>query len=158
MVKINAQLKTGKVLKVEQLLKKFKNIFAWTYKYLKRIPPKLAQHKIELDTIGPFAHQARYKLNPNYATTTKQNINKLLTTGFIQFVEKATWLSPIIVILKRNGKLRMCVDFKKLNAATNKDPYPLPFTNEMFNTVTWYETHSFSNEYSRYNQISNSKR
>ncbi len=54
MMKINAQLETGKVLKMEQLLKEFKDVFAWTYKDLKGIPPKLAQHKIELDiTILP---------------------------------------------------------------------------------------------------------
>jgi len=41
MVKINAQLETGKVLEVEQLLKEFKDVFAWTYKNLKRIPPEL---------------------------------------------------------------------------------------------------------------------
>jgi len=42
MVKINAQLETSKVLEVEQLLKEFKDVFAWTYKDLKGIPPKLA--------------------------------------------------------------------------------------------------------------------
>ncbi len=41
-------------------------MFAWTYKDLKGIPPKLAQHRIELDTSIPPSHQARYKLNPNY--------------------------------------------------------------------------------------------
>jgi len=50
---------------VEQLLKEFKDVVVWTYKNLKGIPPKLTQHKIELDTIIPLAHQARYKLNPN---------------------------------------------------------------------------------------------
>jgi hypothetical protein len=50
MVKINAQLKIGKVLELEQLLKEIKDVFAWTHKDLKGIPPKLAQHTIELDT------------------------------------------------------------------------------------------------------------
>jgi len=53
-----------------------------------------------------------YKLNPNYATIVKQNIYKLLTTGFIQFVEEATWLSPIIVVPKKNGKLWIYIYFK----------------------------------------------
>jgi hypothetical protein len=46
MVKINPQLETNKVLEVAHLLMEFKDVFAWTYKYLKGIPPKLAQHKI----------------------------------------------------------------------------------------------------------------
>jgi len=44
MVKINAHVETGKVLEVEQLLKEFKDVFAWTYKDLKGIPLKLWQH------------------------------------------------------------------------------------------------------------------
>jgi len=71
MVKINAQLEASKVLEVEKLLKEFKDVFAWTYKDLKRVPPEFAQHKIKLDTTIPPTHQARYKLNPNYATIVK---------------------------------------------------------------------------------------
>jgi hypothetical protein len=95
------------------MLKEFKDVFAWTYKDLKGIPPELAQHKIELYTTIPPTHQARYKLNPNYVTSFKQNINKLLATGFIEYVEEATWLSPIIVVPKKNGKLKIYINFKK---------------------------------------------
>jgi len=42
-------------------------------------------------------------------------------------LEEATWLSLIVVIPKKNGKLKICVDFIKLNATTKKDPY-IPFT------------------------------
>jgi hypothetical protein len=76
LVKINSQLETCKVLEEKQLLKEFKNVFAWTYKDLKGISPKLAQHKIELDSIVPLTHQAKYKLNPNNVTTIKQAIDK----------------------------------------------------------------------------------
>jgi hypothetical protein len=82
------------VLEVEQLLKEFKDVFAWTYKDLEGIPPELAQSRIELDTTIPLVHQARYILNPNYATITKQDIDKLLATRFIEYVEEATWLDP----------------------------------------------------------------
>jgi hypothetical protein len=68
---------------MEQLLKEFKDVFTWTYKDLKGIPLELAQHKIELDTTIPLAHQARYRLNPNYATVIKQDVDKLLVAGFI---------------------------------------------------------------------------
>jgi hypothetical protein len=128
-------------------LKEFKDGFAWTYKDLKRIPPKLAQHRIELDTI-PSAHQVRYRLNPNYATSIKQDIDKLLAAGFIQYVGETTWLSPIVVVPKKNDKLKICIDFRKLNVATNKDPYPLHFTDEVLNIVVGYETYSFLDGYS----------
>ncbi len=45
------------------------------------------------------------------------------------------------------------IDFKKLSVATKKDPYPLPITNEVMNSVIGYETYSFLDGYSRYHQI-----
>jgi hypothetical protein len=78
----------------------------------------------------------------------------LLVARFIQFVEEATWLSPIVVVPKRNGKLRICIDFRKLNAATKKDSYPLPFIDEVLNTIVGYEAYSFLHGYSTYHQIS----
>jgi hypothetical protein len=101
-----------------------------------------------------LAHQARYRLNPNYVIAIKQIIDKLLEVGFIQSIEEATWLSPIVVVPKKHGKLKICIDFKKLNASTKKDPYPLPFTYEVLNIVTWYEAYSFLDGYLRYHQIS----
>jgi hypothetical protein len=41
-------------------------------------------------------------------------------------MEQVIWLSPIMVVPKKNGKLRICIDFQKVNVATKKDPYPLP--------------------------------
>jgi hypothetical protein len=63
-------------------------------------------------------------------------------------------LSPIIVVLKKNGKLKICVDFKKLNVATKKDLFPLPFTNEVFNIVAGFEAYSFLDGYYGYHHIS----
>ncbi len=78
------------MLELEQLLKELKDVFAWTYKNLKGIPIELAQQKIELDTTIPLTHQARYRLNPNYAIVVKQDIDKLLAARFIQSIEEAT--------------------------------------------------------------------
>ncbi len=57
LVKINAHLEIDKVLEIEQLLKEFKDVFAWTYKDLKRIPLELTQYKIELNITIPPTHQ-----------------------------------------------------------------------------------------------------
>jgi poly(A) polymerase Pap1 len=90
----------------------------------------------------------RYRLNPNYVIAVKQDIDKLLAIRFIEFVEEVKWLSPIIIVPKKNGKLRICIYFKKLNATTKKGPYPLPFTNEALNIILGYEAYSFLNGYS----------
>jgi hypothetical protein len=59
----------------------------------------------------------------------------------------------VATLPKKNYKLKICIDFRKLNATTKKNPYPLLFTDEMLNTITWYETYSFLDGYSVYHQI-----
>ena len=92
-------------------------------------------------------------MNPNYAKAVKEDLEKLLKAGFIELVDQVTWLSPIVVVPKKNGKLRICVDFRRLNAATKKDPYPLPFTDEVFDTVIGYAAYSFIDCFSGYHQV-----
>jgi hypothetical protein len=57
-------------------------------------------------------------------------------------------------VLKKNRKFKMCVGFKKLNVASKKDPYTLPFTNEVFNIVTKHEVYTFLYGFLRYHHIS----
>ncbi len=54
-----------------------------------------------------------------------------------------------MVVLKKKGKLKICVDFRKLDKATKKNPYPLPFSNEVLNIVVGYELYSFLDGYSK---------
>jgi hypothetical protein len=55
-----------------------------------------------------------------------------------------------MVIPKKNGKFGICVDFRKLNATTKKDPFPLPFIDEILNIVVRCEAYSFLDIYFRY--------
>ena len=65
-------------------------------------------------------------MNPNYAKKVKEDIDNLLKAGFIAEVESSDWLFPIAVVRKKNGKLRVCMVDRKLNAQTIKDLFPLP--------------------------------
>jgi len=82
-------------------------------------------------------------LNPNYVAIVKEDINKLLVVDFIKPIKEATWLSPIVIVPKKNGKLKIYIDFRKLNATTNKDLYLLPFMDEVINTIMCMEFITF---------------
>ncbi len=77
----------------------------------------------------------------------------MLAVGFIESIEEVTWLSPIVIVPPKNGKLRIYIDFIKLNTTTKKDPYPLPFIDEVLNTIAGYEAYSFFHGYLGYHQI-----
>ena len=113
---------------VKDLLLRFKYMFAFTYKDMKGIPLYICKHKIELQPEAKAVRQMRYRMNPNYVAKVKEDIDKYLESGFIYLVDKTEWLSPIVIIPKKNGKLRVCIDYRKLNAITKVDPFPLPFT------------------------------
>jgi hypothetical protein len=78
-------------------------------------------------------------MNPNHVAVVKQDLDKLLVVRFIEPMEHVAWLSTIVVVPKKNGKLRICIDFWKLNATTKRDPYPLPFMDEVLDKVIRYE-------------------
>jgi hypothetical protein len=59
-----------------------------------------------------------------------------------------------VVVPKKNGKLRLYVDLKKLNATTKKDPYPLPFMDEVINTTVGHKVYTFLDKFSKYHQVS----
>ena len=83
----------------------------------------------------------------------KEEVDKLLKAGFICPVKTAEWVSPIVVIPKKDGRWRICVDFKPLNAVTKKDPYPLPFIDQILDSVAGYERYSVCDGFSGYFQL-----
>ena len=115
--------------------------------------PAICQHRINLREDAKPVVQQRYRMNPNYAKQVKMELDKLLSVGFIKPVESAEWLSPIVVVPKKNGNLRICVDYRKLNAATIADPFPLPFIDTLLDEVAGKEMYSFLDGFSGYNQI-----
>jgi hypothetical protein len=152
-VKLNVALAKLVATNIKALLQKYKNIFARNYTDLKGIPPQIVQHHIEFNTTIPPTHQAKYQMNPNYATMVKQYLDKLLSVGFIVLVKEASWLLPIVIVSKNNNKLRICVDFQQLNATTKKDPYPLSFTKEVLDEVASHEVYSFLDGFFGYHHI-----
>jgi hypothetical protein len=57
----------------------------------------------------------------------KEKLDKLLEVGFIRPVETIEWVFLVVLVLKKNGKLRVCINYKALNKVTKKDCYPLLF-------------------------------
>ena len=83
-------------------------------------------------------------MNPNYAAHVKEEIDKLLKAGCIRPVKQATWLSPIVVVSKKNGKLRMTI----------MNVFPLPFTDSvLLDAVASHDMYSFLDGFNGYNQV-----
>ncbi|MCO5606025.1 hypothetical protein L7F22_060212 [Adiantum nelumboides] len=112
---------------LKELLKEFKDIFAWTYHDMKGVPPSVLQHTIPMISTAKSVQQRPYPMNPKYTKIVQEELEKLIECGFIYPIEHLEWLSPIVIVLKKNEKLRVCVDLKKVNAATRRGHYRLPY-------------------------------
>ena len=91
-------------------------------------------------------------MNPKNSLSVKEEIDKLLECRFIYPVPYSEWVSAIVVVPKKNGKLQICQDFCKLNNVTKKDYFPF-FTGVILDKVAGHECYSFLDGFSSYNQV-----
>ncbi|KAL0439764.1 UNVERIFIED_CONTAM: hypothetical protein Slati_2459400 [Sesamum latifolium] len=78
-------------------------------------------------------------------------VNKLIEVGFIREVKYPKWISSIVPVRKKNGQIRVCVDFRDLNNAYPKDDLLLPIAERMIDSTTGHEALSFMDGSSGYN-------
>ena len=84
-------------------------------------------------------------------------VDKLLTAGFIQEVYYPDWLANVDLMKKANKKWRICVDFTDLNSACPKDSSPLPRIDQLVDSTVEHKLLTFMDAFSSYNQIKMSK-
>lgn len=79
------------------------------------------KHTIKLHDETPFKHKAR-PIHPNDLEAVRRHLEELLDAGIIRESE-SSFSSPIVVVRKKNGDIRLCIDYRKLNTQTIKDAY-----------------------------------
>jgi len=94
----------------------------------------LSVHHIELQPDTKQIQCTPYRLNPEKADALKQELNKLLDLGIIE-ESSSPWASPIVMVPKPDGTLRLCTDFRKVNSVTVPDPFPLPLVEDLLDRV-----------------------
>ena len=83
----------------------------------------------------------------------KEEIQKQLNVRFISVVEYPEWLANVIPVPKKDGKVRVCVDFRDLNKASHKDDFPFPHIDLLVDSTTGHSMLSFMDGFFGYNQI-----
>ena len=83
----------------------------------------------------------------------KEELQKLLDARFIYPISDSEWVSPLVLVPKTNGKWRICINYRELNKATNKDHFSLPFIDQVLDGLTGKTFFSFLDGFSGYNQI-----
>ena len=109
------------------------------------------KHHIRLSDDTPFKHRAR-PIHPHDVDAVRKHLQELLDSGIIRESE-SPFASPIVVVRKKNGTVRLCIDFRKLNSQTIKDAYALPNLEDVFSLLTGSKWFSVLDLKSGYYQI-----
>ncbi|XP_057775222.1 uncharacterized protein LOC130994205 [Salvia miltiorrhiza] len=150
---ISALLTVDEEYSYIELLKEFKDIFAWSYKEMPGLSSKIVVHHLAVRKDARPVKQAQRRFRPELVPLIEAEVNKLIDVGFIREVKYPTWISSIVPVRKKNGQIRVCVDFRDLNEACPKDDFPLPIAELMIDATTGHEALTFMDGSSGYNQI-----
>ena len=88
---------------------------------------------------------------------TKEEVEKQLKASFLTAIAYLDWVANIVPVPKKDGKVRMCVDYRDLNQASPEDNFPLPHINTLVNNIATNRFFSFMDGFSGYKQIKMAK-
>ncbi|RDX92581.1 Retrovirus-related Pol polyprotein, partial [Mucuna pruriens] len=157
--------------KLLEVLRQHKKAIGWKLADLPGINPSICMHRILMEEeIKPIRQQQR-RLNPTLLDVVKKEVTKLLDVGIIYPISDSQWVSPVQVVPKKSGMTvmknqqdelvptriqnswRVCIDYRRLNLATRKDHFPLPFIDQMLEKLAGKSHYYFLDGFSGYMQI-----
>ena len=118
-------------------------MFAWNaYKALGVDPNFICHHLNVNPSVTPRKQPPRH-LSKDHSNAVRDEVRKLKQVGAIKEVFYPEWLANTVVVKKKNGKWRVCVDFTDLNKAYPKDPFPLPQIDQLVDATVDHPQMSF---------------
>ena len=153
MIQVGNTLTTSEKNALVALFTEFKEVFAWSYEDMPGIDTDIVQHCIPTNpTMKPIKQKLR-RMKPKWTLKIKEEVEKQYNAGFLRVVNYLEWLANVVLKPKKDGKVRMCVDFQDLNKANPKDDFPLPHIDILVDNTIGHALLSFMDGFSRYNQI-----
>ena len=152
-VQIGSRLDPDIRMKLIDFLSAHYDCFAWSHADMTGIDPEVIVHKLQVDSDYPPRKQKRRKFAPERNAAINEEVQKLIDNGFVREVHYPDWLANVVIVKKKNGKWRVCIDFTDLNKACPKDSFPLPHIDMLVDATAGHELLSFMDAYSGYNQI-----
>ena len=92
-------------------------------------------------------------MRPEMSEKIKTGVMKQFNTRFLAITSYLQWVANIVLVPKKDGKVHMCMDYRDLNRTSPKDDFPLPHIDILVDNTAQYKVFSFTDGFSRYNQI-----
>ncbi|CAM8913778.1 unnamed protein product [Rhodiola kirilowii] len=168
---VGAALNKDETSKLVHVLKANKKALGYSIDDITGISPSLCMHRINLEEDVKPSRKMLRRLNPKLSEVVFKEITKLRDASIIYSVPDSEWVSPIHCVPKKGGLTvikndkgelvptrtvngwRMCIDYRKLNKATKKDHFPIPFIDQMLERLAGHDYFCFLDGYSGFYQI-----
>ena len=128
-------------------------MFAWDAYDAPGINPSFICHHLNVDPSATPKKQPPWRPSKEHADTIRDEVRKLKQAGAIKEVFYPEWLANTVVVKKKGGNWRVCVDFTDLNKARSKDPFPMPRIDQLVDATVGHPRMSFLDAFQGYHQI-----
>ncbi|KAI8559871.1 hypothetical protein RHMOL_Rhmol04G0209100 [Rhododendron molle] len=153
MVQVGSTLSPEEDRDFKDLLTEYSDVFAWSHQDMPGIDPKIVEHRIPLLPDAKPVKQKLRQMRPDWVQKIKDEVTKQIDASFLMVSQNPTWVANIIPVPKKNGQIRVCVDFRDLNKASPKDDFPLPHIDVLVDNTAGHASLLFMDDFSGYNQI-----
>lgn len=135
------------------LIRKYTKVFSWKYEDLKLYDTSVIQHTIPIkEGAKPFKQKLR-RINPLLLPLIEKEVKKLFEAKIILAIRHSHWLANMVPVRKKNGEIRISIDFRNLNRVSLKDNYPVPKMDHILQKVVGSQRISMLDGFSGYNQV-----
>lgn len=118
------------------MIQDYRDIITFSYDELKTYRKDVIRHTIPLkEDVKPFRQKLR-QINLKLAPMIQKELQKMVAAGIIASTRHSSWCSNLVVVIKKNGGIKLCVDFKNLNIACEKNNYSLPNMETLLQNIT----------------------
>ena len=147
---IGAQMPLLEREQLVDLLRRNVDVFAWDAYEAPGIDPNFICHHLNVNPSISSKRRPPWRPSKEHVEVVKNEVTKLKLVGTIKEVFYPQWLANTVVVKKKTGKWRVCVDFTDLNKACPKDPFPMPQIDQLVDATVGHPRMSFLDAFQGY--------
>ena len=126
-----------------EFLRRNVDVFAWNTYEAPRVDPSFICHHLNVNSSVTPKKQPPRRSSKDHSDAIRDKVMKLKQARTINKVFYPDWLANTVVVKKKNGKWRVCVDFTDLNKTCLKDPFPIPRIDQLVDATVGHPQMSF---------------
>ena len=147
---IGSSMEEGDKIKVLLLLIQNVDVFAWSPYEVPGVDPEFIMHKLTVDLSFPPKKQKPRRSAKEHVEVVRSEVRRLREAGATRVAFFPEWLANTVVVKKKNGKWRVCVDFMDLNRACPKDLFPMSKIDQLVDATYGHSRMSFLDAFQEY--------